>query len=107
MDCRSRLVGLRPNPLQDRFLVPLWPGAITHPAEHIADLQVLVVNRPLGIDLDEFEDHGERFIFTNDLADELLVTLIGILDIRDVLTRFVILRGACSGDASAAGFRRY
>ena len=67
---------------------------------------MLVVNRSLGVDLDEFEDHGQCLVFLNDTADELMIALKRVVDPGHILTRLVILRRAGRRDALAARLRR-
>src|SRR5205823_14969589 len=81
----------RHNPIRDYFFVPLRPRPLARFLEQSPDQEVLIVIWGLGIDRDELEDDRQRFVFLDDAADELLVTLEWIFDVRHILPGFVIL----------------
>src|SRR5215831_13895888 len=67
---------------------------------------MLIVNRSLRINRNEFKDHRQRFVFLDDTADELAIALKRIIEIGHVLTRFIKLGRTGGRYAFAAGFGR-
>src|SRR5688572_15309094 len=61
------------RPIRDRFLVPFRPRTLTRLLKELANLDMLIVDRRLGIDRDELENDGKRFVFLDHSTDELVV----------------------------------
>src|SRR5437016_8179209 len=59
------------RPIHDRFFVPLQPGTLARFLKQLPDLKVLIVNRRLGVNRNEFEDHRQGIVLLDDTADEL------------------------------------
>src|SRR5215472_793593 len=95
-----------PQPLENRFLVPLRPRPFTQFFKQVANLNVLIVDRLLGIDLYKLENHRQRFVLLDDPADETLITLMRVRNVRDVLSRFVVFRCARGSNSFPTGFWR-
>src|SRR5436190_12395301 len=78
----------RHRPVRDCFFVPLGPGPFARLLKQLSNEHVLIVNGSLSVDRDELEDDRQRLILLNHPADELLIALEWIFDIRHVLSRF-------------------
>src|SRR5688572_15 len=72
------------RPVCDRLFIPLRPFAFPGFLKELSNDQVLIVNGSLGIDGNELEDHSQRLVLLNHTADELLVALEGIVDVRHI-----------------------
>src|SRR5882672_9918877 len=68
-------------PIPDRFFVPLRPRTFARLLEQFPNHQMLIVNRSFGVDRNELENHGQCFVFLNNAADELAITLEWIIDV--------------------------
>src|SRR5262245_311695 len=69
----SRVSAPRHQPLRYRIRVGIGPGPLFAFPEQLPDRVVLLGDRLLGVHRDEVEDHGQRFVLTDDPRDEPLV----------------------------------
>src|SRR5438093_2069001 len=68
------------RPIDDRFFVPVHPGAFAGFLKQLSDQKVLIVDRRLGINRNEFENYRQRVIFPDDAAYELAIAFEGVGD---------------------------
>src|SRR5262245_43854722 len=80
-DLRLYRMGPRREPVGNSFFVPPRPCAASRLCEDLAKQNVLLMNRLFSIHSDEVKNDRQRFVFRNHTLDELLVTLIRIIDV--------------------------
>src|SRR3954466_14857571 len=68
----SMLINMRLHPIDNGFLIPFRPRPFAKFSEKFADMFVLIVDWPLGVDFDELENHRQRIVFADHIRNELL-----------------------------------
>src|SRR5262249_24459837 len=99
-------VGGHVRPIDDRLFVPDHPGTFAGFLKQFSDHKVLIVNRSLGVNRNEFEDYCQRFILADDAADKLAIAFEGVADVGDILSGLVILGFAGGRYTLSARHRR-
>src|SRR5207247_4605901 len=104
--CSSDLASAVRQPLRHRIDVPLRPRTLLAFAKQLANALVLIPDRLLRIDGDEIENERQGFVLANDALDEAVVALDWVVEVGDVSSRLVKIRGAHGSHPPAGGVRR-
>src|SRR2546425_1201919 len=93
------------RPIDDRFFVPVHPRAFARFLKQLSDQKVLIVDRRLGVNRNEFKDYRQRVILPDHAADELSIAFEGVADVGYILPCLVVFGRPCGRNALSARFR--